>query len=559
MTATDVLIIDDSKVITKLTKQALLLNQIENHFFDENHIYIAYDGMQAFEMLGQYPQISLVISDLMMPELTGEELIEILIDTNKIKDLAVFMMTTKINKNSISLRAQEYIRGIIFKPFRNTTFSVHFNELQKNYDKKIQNQKEIKIAHRKQRRFLENWIQEYCDNEKLEFTTKTLNPLLEEEFDHFSVIDKDEYFMIFQSVLAQYLEELQSTKALNEALTKKIFNMWSEPEKYRTIDTVRAFKEIISEAKDTLDDKSNASEIRNALIMPISNLIRKMKSAAKTRQTLSYDHFYKYFKDLVKIFTEIDQSYDSTEILTSIENIQEVLEVQKSLEKYSDNIAEIFSGNFTADNRFIGPIGIEFKKYAKLITQDIIPLFIHATNSLLWQKAKKSQKIVSYLKQNLHTQMINTHNLLFHARIISTDEIQIYKQYDHERIYLVTKDLEIMKLFKNSLTKYLPALDVHVFKNISVFNSEVKKQSYEKLVIDFDFSNDVYNDGLQLLNILKKQHVNIENMMYSGNVYILATLNEIELLQKKKVNSNCKILLKPMSDKNILDRFWFHS
>jgi CheY-like chemotaxis protein len=80
MVTTPVLIVDDSPMIIKIIKKALLANNIEGCQFDETNIYTASDGMEAFGRMGEGHKIKLIISDFKMPNLNGDELFINLLD-----------------------------------------------------------------------------------------------------------------------------------------------------------------------------------------------------------------------------------------------------------------------------------------------------------------------------------------------------------------------------------------------------------------------------------------------------------------------------------------------
>lgn len=50
---TSALIVDDSPMILKIIKKALLTNKIDGYHFHEDSIYCASDGMEAFETMGR--------------------------------------------------------------------------------------------------------------------------------------------------------------------------------------------------------------------------------------------------------------------------------------------------------------------------------------------------------------------------------------------------------------------------------------------------------------------------------------------------------------------------
>ena len=95
MATTKVLIIDDSLMIIKIIKKALLLNNIRGFHFQEDSIFTATDGMEAFGFMSCGYEIDLIISDINMPNLNGDEFIDILEDTGQLDGLKVVFVTSK--------------------------------------------------------------------------------------------------------------------------------------------------------------------------------------------------------------------------------------------------------------------------------------------------------------------------------------------------------------------------------------------------------------------------------------------------------------------------------
>jgi len=60
MQAIPTLIVDDSNMIVKIIKKALLSSTDKNLYFEEKSIYTASDGMEAFAMMGKGYPIKLI-------------------------------------------------------------------------------------------------------------------------------------------------------------------------------------------------------------------------------------------------------------------------------------------------------------------------------------------------------------------------------------------------------------------------------------------------------------------------------------------------------------------
>ncbi|OHE09202.1 MAG: hypothetical protein A2513_03470 [Sulfurimonas sp. RIFOXYD12_FULL_33_39] len=560
MMPTNVLIIDDSKAITKVITKILLSNKISNYFFHEEHIYIAYDGMQAFELLSKNPKISLVISDVMMPELNGEELIEMLIDTDKIKTLEVIFITTLMNKNNISKKIKESIKGVIYKPFNTVSFSDFFNEIQIEHKKKLHNQQKIKSNHVKQMKYIRTWVQDYCDEENINISLEILEPIISDEFTHHYVIDKDEIYMIYQMILENYINVVNSSCKLNNLLMKKIYNIWHEPERYKPLGVSEDFNNIILNAQNSLTDLSKKDDVRYSIILPLNHLLIQIKNRVKVKQKLSYDDFMPYMDKLLDVFLEIDLKYDNSEILLILNHIKEIERFESELKSLlnKSKLVELFV-NLNKAPHLLDGVSNHINTCIKYIKQQIITLYVFKANELAWQKAKKSSNIVAYLKSNLKFKMINTHNVLHEWGIIDKSNIKRFQKYDRERIILATKDLKILEVFKKNLVADMPSLDILIFNTTSILKSELEKCTYTRIVVDLDFTNSVFSNGIQLIKLLTKKYPDIEKIVHDNGLYLLVTVAQAEMLKKSKITFKYKIFLKPLDNKKIFSQFYLEN
>lgn len=560
MIPTDVLIIDDSKTITKLTAKVLLSNKITNRFFHKDSIHIAYDGIEAIEILSKYPNISLVISDVMMPELNGNELIEILIDTGRIKTLEVVFITTPVNKSSISDKSLAYIKGVVYKPFSVESFSDFFNDLQKEYEEKIQNQKKIKTTHTRQMKYIRTWIQDYCLQEQIDIHVKTLESLIKEEFNHSCVIDVQEIYMIYQIILENYIKSINYNLKLNLLLAEKIYKTWLYPEIYKSLGINESFDEIVQSSQTLSKDDSLKENIRLSMILPLNRLLTKTRDGAKVKQKLPYDDFAPFLDKLISVFVGIDDKYQSIEVQSILNHLQEILKFHDELVLLTKEKNLVDKFPVLGETAEITPSVIRHMHTClKYITQQIIPFYVFKANNTAWQKAKKSPKILNYLKNNLKFQIPSTHNLLFQRGIIDRAESKKFQKYEKEKLILITRDLEILEAFKKKLAYDMPSLEILIFKSASILKNELEKHVYKKIIIDLNFKDSVFENGFYLFKYLNKHLAEFEKIANSGGLYFIPDISHKEILEKTKSKYNYKIIKKPIESKKIFEQFYLEN
>lgn len=108
------LVVDDSPTVRRLVVSCL-----RGMGFTE--VVEADDGMSALEILRQ-KRVDLILTDWVMPYLSGVELANLVRADDKLKHIPIMMITTKGNKDDVLKAASLKINGYIVKPFTPETF-----------------------------------------------------------------------------------------------------------------------------------------------------------------------------------------------------------------------------------------------------------------------------------------------------------------------------------------------------------------------------------------------------------------------------------------------------
>ncbi len=104
------LVVDDSDRIREMTVKVLKKVGVQE-------IYQASDGAQAWKMLSTH-SINVVLCDWIMPEITGIQLLQKIMRTEKLASSTAFLMLTTVNeKSSIVEALSTGARGYLIKPF----------------------------------------------------------------------------------------------------------------------------------------------------------------------------------------------------------------------------------------------------------------------------------------------------------------------------------------------------------------------------------------------------------------------------------------------------------
>ncbi len=107
----NVLIVDDSSAIRKILRRVLSQTDLPI-----KHLHEANDGAEALKVLGNN-EITLVLSDINMPNLDGLALLREIKADPKWKSLPVFMISTEGSHNKVIEAVQLGAKGYVRKPF----------------------------------------------------------------------------------------------------------------------------------------------------------------------------------------------------------------------------------------------------------------------------------------------------------------------------------------------------------------------------------------------------------------------------------------------------------
>lgn len=116
-----ILLIDDEPDIVRLI-QITLTTMVGWH------VLVAASGAEGIQMAcDQQPDV--ILLDLMMPEMGGQEVCQILRRTQQTQGIPVILLTAKIRSNMTSSYSRLGVSGVIAKPFNAIQLSAEISEI----------------------------------------------------------------------------------------------------------------------------------------------------------------------------------------------------------------------------------------------------------------------------------------------------------------------------------------------------------------------------------------------------------------------------------------------
>ena len=116
-----VLVVDDMAAM-----RHVMLNMLRHVGFKQ--LDEAVDGFQALGML-KNNQYDLVITDLNMPKMDGQQLLKSIRNDQALKDTPVIMVTCENDKQKVQQALLEKVSGFILKPFNLQTLEKQLSRL----------------------------------------------------------------------------------------------------------------------------------------------------------------------------------------------------------------------------------------------------------------------------------------------------------------------------------------------------------------------------------------------------------------------------------------------
>ena len=117
----DVLVIEDDPVVSRLVEHLLMRRGFAVH--------VATDGLQAQTLLKTLPRPSVVVMDVMLPYLSGFELISELRQTPGWDRVPVIMLTSKSQERDVLRAFDAGVNDYVVKPFRPEEFVARVRRL----------------------------------------------------------------------------------------------------------------------------------------------------------------------------------------------------------------------------------------------------------------------------------------------------------------------------------------------------------------------------------------------------------------------------------------------
>jgi len=535
-----ILIIDDSNLIVKLVKKALLANNINGYNIIEDSIITASNGFSAIEEFSKPYHIDFVITDVNMPDINGDEIIEVLEDTHKLKDTKVIFITTKNIAKDISKSILKKSMGVIYKPFNNITFSNQFNSLLSKKNRQDAIKKKIQQKQIKQKEVvLDILMMFFKKGQSSLLLKKDIDEILEEYITVDEDINDNELAFVAYHIATELINKHNldlefRLKSFECAFYRKLNNFGD----FSSDDFLNLHKKFETNI-DKLKSLKNHPDFIKILFSNIDVSLVQLSKRIAPFPPKKIDMFYPYFDYMVSEFSEYDCMYKDKTIIALFKNLEELLSFKDYIDEYKTK--KTLYKELPMATKVFMRCETSFSSIVFKIER-IIPYYVGWMNLYLWKRFFELKIFNNYIGTNLSNKSLNIQNMLLEHKKIMLSE---YKKYKNEKIIVISKNLEILTFFKKKLERKLEEdYSFHIFPTIKHLDVWVKTNKIDRIIIDYDINTDVFSNVLEALAYFKNLD-SCFNAFFMQRLYLIIEDDKMDdILEKREKYSNLHIIKK---------------
>ncbi len=563
MEPTDILVVDDSPMIVKLIIKFLLNNGIKGHHFEADHIYTANDGMEAFDMLSTKPHIKFIISDVNMPMLNGDELLEILIDTGKLASMEVILITNKETSQRLSSLTRKNILGVIHKPFNKDSFPQAFNELLDEKQKRLEQAVVVKKENQEKVKLMGDVLKEYLEKEELPVDTKLLGVCVNEQLDLDSPIMGSEMLSLMLIMIHDYYEKAQLDAKVNEDHIRKIFAHAVQPQRtytekypYNLLGTFKHTLESVATELNSgtkMEDDAIIAKIFADLEDTASIIVSKVKKYSR-KDVLLYEP---YFEQIIEELSAMDPNVNTYELQKLRAELAELIAFHKWMRNFYQT-AELFTQipSLKTNSAVVNECNSKIQAVFKQISAAILH-YTGAVDKMIWNRAKASAMVLKFLRKELPKKIPGTKNYLMYKERLDRSRIKEYENYERETVIIISNYLETLQEVKNKQEEFFPLWSMLGFSNAKIVESWLKGNRPTKIVMDYDFKTPTFKNGLQYLAHLGKNYPQVKDILDEDHIYLLSSNAKLAEVREEKRGMEFSLISKPLREYEIRNTFLY--
>ena len=558
------LIVDNSKVILKMISTALEGQTINGKVIQPSDVVTANDGLEAFGLLGKHKDIDYIITEIDTPGLGGDDLIELLLDTGKIKEMGIIFICEECNLSILKKDYTKNILGSIKKPFSKEAFFENLSKIIAQKQEWKTHLEKLKPVWEKQKKFVTDILNEYVA--KTEQGHRIDQPLLYQVLENYiqteEITPLEELRYTIPIIAYEYAESAGVDFLFNTDILSCIFD------KFLFFETVHDTSILLPTAKNalkrmmekSLEDSMTVEQLISFVFKDATTKLKEELEAVKSFGQLDYKGFKPFLVKAMSFLERIDCKIHSPQIMESEHKIKLALQEYESIDEslYFPNDApflkqyrqkDAFAKEFTAQRQKI-----------KTALYSLLSYHLGRVEKLLWQEAKRSKEIYEYFKKLPRYNTLSSYsmiNLLISKNMIAAGEVDHYRKLakyfeksESKEILLFSKDYTLANTIETTNHATSKKWKYQAFTSLEPMMKHFEKNLPDLLFFDYDMFKEVKKE-----TFIKaaSQSDNFKKLIVKGGIILLAS-NEsdpvVALARQLKVG---KMLKKPMSESKYIE------
>jgi len=508
-----ILIADDSKVMLKMIRNAILNDACNYISFSNEDILFAEDGLKAFEVLGANADIDYLISDINMPGLNGYELLEVLDDTGLLKTTKVIFCSGEILKPM----KNRSVVGFLKKPMKSDKMALRLNDI---FQKEIQRQKhfDAKKKHvdehnEKLTNDIIQLVKSYCLAENISETCddNKLSSIICEYSDPFEEIIESELLDISTAVMTQVFDDFGVDVGVNLEKLNFLY------EKLTTDNSKES-------SKISNDELAIAFDLQQELMVIRSNFV---KNKRVFNEKLLGDSLFRVEEFLLKIdysieskkLNKLKQRYENIKFLTT-----QLLTIAPNSQNRDNKLWEVMIEDFTQKYPQEPYKALEkFIEVALHYYQDTLNRLLYLYEIELWHSAKVSHEVQNFFKSKRINAPFYSKTIINHLiKNLGSENLELnhalnYLQKEQKRSVTILTRNEIEVVTLHEIIKGVDNYwNVRVLVRPDSAKKWLTKHRCDILIFDIDF--DTSGEYIFLRTLLSEaRHLKNSRIIVIGN------------------------------------------
>ncbi len=558
------LIVDGSRVIQKLITGALENQTIAGTPVAASDIITANDGLEAFGLLGKHKDIDYIITEIDTHGLGGDDLVELLLDTGKIKEMETIFICEECNLSILKKDYTKNILGSIKKPFSKDAFFEQLSKLIAQKREWKEHLEKLKPVWDRQKQFVTGILTEYVTKTEQSHRIKQdlLNTILENYIQTEEITPYEELRYTIPIIAYEYAESAGIDFLFDTDILSCIFD------KFLFYETVHDTSIILPEIKNSLkhmmqkplDKETTVEQLISILFKDAVGILKEELAQLKGEGELDYKNFKPYVVKAMSFLERIDCKIHSPKIMECEHKIKIALQEYEAIEESLFFPADApFIKQFPKKEAFIKEFTAQRQKI-KAALYSILNGNLAKVEKLIWQEAKRSKDIYEYFKKLPRFNTLSSYsmiNLMISKNLIPPAEVERYRKLakyfeksENKEILLFSKDYTLANTIETTNHATSKKWKYQAFTSLEPMMKHFEKNLPDLLFFDYDMFKEVKKE---MFIKAASQSDNFKKLIVKGGIILLASnesSNVVALARQLKVG---KLLKKPMSESKYIE------